>query len=159
MINSKIKNVAQLKKIIAKLKRRGKTIIFTNGCFDLLHYGHAKYLEDAKKSGDILIVAVNSDSSVRRIKGSIKPLVNEFDRLRVIAALESVDYVVKFNEDTPFNTIKTIKPDVLIKGADYKIHDIVGANFVSSYGGRVKRIKLIPGRSTAKLIKKIAKIH
>ncbi len=159
MINSKIKNIAQLKKIIVKLKDKRKKIVFTNGCFDLLHYGHVKYLEDAKKSGDILIVAVNSDASVRRIKGSRRPLVNEFDRLRVIAALESVDYVVKFDEDTPFNTIKAIRPDVLVKGADWKNEDIVGADFLSSYGATVKRIKLIPGRSTTKLIKKIAKAH
>lgn len=156
-LQSKIKNITPLKKIIAKLKAKGKRIVFTNGCFDLLHYGHVKYLADAKKMGDILIVAINSDASVKRIKGSSRPLVKESDRLKIIAALESVDYVVKFGEDTPFNTIKTIKPDILIKGADWKKKDIVGAKFISSCGGRVKTIKFIPRRSTTNLIKKIAK--
>lgn len=157
MINTKIKNINQLKKITAKLRKQGKKIVFTNGCFDLLHYGHVKYLQEAKKNGDILVVGINSDASLRRIKGKKRPLVNESDRLKTIAALESVDYVVKFNEDTPFNTIKAVEPDILIKGADWKKQDIVGGNFVSSYGGRIKAIKLIPGRSTTNLIRKIAK--
>ena len=156
MIEEKIKNINTLNKIILRLKRQHKIIVFTNGCFDILHYGHAKYLEDAKKKGDILVVGVNSDSSMRRIKGWLRPLVNEKDRTRLIAALESVDYVITFGESTPFNLIKRIKPDVLIKGSDWKRANIVGANLVRSYGGRVLTVALVKGRSTTNLIKKIA---
>jgi rfaE bifunctional protein nucleotidyltransferase chain/domain len=154
---SKIKKLPQLKNITRRLKAQGKRIVFTNGCFDLLHYGHARYLEEAKAEGDILVVAVNSDASVRRIKGRDRPVVNERDRAGVIAALESVDFVVIFSEDTPLDTIKAIKPDILIKGADWSKRNIVGADFISEYGGRVSRIKLIKGRSTTKLINKIVK--
>lgn len=152
---SKIKTLSGLAKIISVLKGRGKKIVFTNGCFDLLHSGHAQYLEEAKAKGDILVVAVNSDSSVRRIKGKARPIVNEDDRARLIAALESVDYVVIFNEDTPFETISAIKPDILVKGADWKISEIAGADFVKKCGGEVLRVNLLKGRSTTNLIKKI----
>lgn len=158
MINSKIKNIAQLKKIITKLKVKGKTIVFTNGCFDLLHYGHVKYLEDAKRKGDILIVAVNSDSSVKKIKGKKRPIINEKDRMNIIAALESVDYVVLFKEKTPLRIIKSLKPDILVKGADWGKKDIVGADFISGRGGKVYSRKLVRGRSTTNLIKKIARV-
>lgn len=157
MINSKIKNPARLKKIIARLKNQGKSIVFTNGCFDLLHYGHVKYLERAKAKGDILVVAVNSDASVRRIKGGRRPITNEKDRLRIIAALESVDYAVLFKEDTPFQTIKLLKPDIIVKGADWDEDDIVGRDFVLCYGGKVATVKLVKGHSTTNLINKIAK--
>jgi len=153
----KIKSLPQLKIIISKLKSKGKKIVFTNGCFDILHYGHVKYLEDAKRCGDILIVAVNSDASVRRIKGRKRPVVNEGDRLKTIAALESVDYTLAFGKDTPLETIQALKPDIIIKGADWNKNEIVGADFVYSYGGKVKTIKLVSGRSTTKLIEKIAK--
>lgn len=153
---SKIKSLNALKKIILNLKAKGRKIIFTNGCFDLLHYGHVKYLEDAKKYGDILVVAINSDASVKRIKGSGRPIVNQEDRARVIASLGSVDYVVIFKEDTPLATIKALKPDIIVKGADWSKDNIVGADFVASYGGKVSRIKLVKGRSTANLIKKVA---
>jgi len=139
------------------LQTKGKKIVFTNGCFDLLHYGHVKYLEDAKKNGDILIVALNSDASIKRIKGSARPIVNQDDRQRIIAALESVDYVVLFNDATPVKIIETLKPDIIIKGADWEKNKIVGADFVRSYGGKVKTIKFVPGRSTTKLIDKIVK--
>lgn len=157
MLEEKIKSLLVLKRIISRLKAKGKLIVFTNGCFDLLHYGHVKYLQEAKKKGDILIVAVNSDASVRRIKGDKRPLINEKDRLNVIAALESVDYAVLFNEDTPLRVIKLLKPDILIKGADWNKTRVVGGNFVLSYGGRVVTLKLAKGRSTTNLIKKIAK--
>ena len=143
--------------IIAGLKRRGKKIVFTNGCFDLLHYGHVKYLADAKKIGDILVVAINSDASVRKIKGSKRPIVNERDRLSLIAALESVDYVLLFNEDTPLEVIEKIKPDILVKGADWARDKIAGSSIVLGAGGKVATIKLVRGRSTTNLIKKIAK--
>lgn len=152
----KIKGLDKLTKIIAGLKAKGKKIVFTNGCFDLLHWGHVKYLEDAKSKGDILIVAINRDASVRRIKGTKRPIVKEKDRAGIVAALESVDYVVLFIEDTPLKVIKLLKPDILVKGADWNKINIVGADYVLSYGGRVSTIKLIQGRSTTGLIRKIA---
>ena len=143
-----------LKKITAGLKKRGKKIVFTNGCFDLLHYGHVKYLEDAKRGGDVLVVAVNSDRSVKKLKGKMRPIINEIFRQSVLASLDSVDYVTMFSEETPLKVIKTIKPDVLVKGADWRKNAIVGADFVKSYGGKVKTIKLVKGLSTTMLIKK-----
>jgi len=157
MLKTKIKNLRDLKKIIAGLKAEGKKIVFTNGCFDLLHYGHIKYFADAKNEGDILVVAINSDASVRRIKGNKRPITNQNDRLKTVAALESVDYVVLFNEDTPIKVIKLLKPDILVKGADWKKNNIVGSNFVLGYKGKVFTIKLVKGRSTTNLINKIVK--
>lgn len=157
LLKDKIKDLKELKNIRDGLKRKGKLVVFTNGCFDLLHYGHVKYLEAAKQKGDILIVAVNSDNSVRSIKGKNRPITGEEDRLAVVAALESVDYVVKFGEDTPLNIIKALKPDILVKGADWNRNKIVGADFIKNVGGSIARIKLLKGRSTTKLIKKIAK--
>ncbi len=154
LLNEKIKTLKGLKKIVSGLKKEGKAIVFTNGCFDLLHYGHVKYLEDAKKKGDILIVAVNSDASVRKIKGDKRPIVNEGDRQGIIAALESVDYVILFKEETPLELIAKLKPDILVKGADWNRDNIVGGNLVLSSGGRVSTIKLLKGRSTTNLINK-----
>lgn len=158
MLKDKIKSLNALKNIISRLKKRGRKIVFTNGCFDILHYGHAKYLEEAKRKGDILIVALNSDASVRKIKGNKRPLINQDDRLKMIAALESVDYALLFNQDTPIKVIKFLKPDILVKGADWEKGNIVGEDEVCRLGGRVVRIKLAPGRSTTSLIKKIAKL-
>ena len=158
MSRAKIKNLRELRKEISRLKAKGKRVAFTNGCFDLLHYGHVKYLEDAKRKGDILVVAINQDASIRRIKGDKRPIVNEQDRARIVAALESVDYVTLFKEDTPLKVIKLLKPDILVKGADWNKDNIVGADVVLSYGGRVATIKLVKGRSTSGLIEKIAKI-
>ncbi len=155
MSGTKIKHLKELKKIIARLHKRGKKIVFTNGCFDIVHFGHVMYLEEAKKYGDYLVVAVNSDSSVRKIKGPQRPIISELDRSRVIAGLACVDYAVIFKQDTPLGLIKELKPDILIKGADWKKNNIVGADFVKSYGGKVRTIKLAKGRSTTKLIKKI----
>jgi rfaE bifunctional protein nucleotidyltransferase chain/domain len=156
-LKDKIKPLNQLVRIISSLKKQDKRIVFTNGCFDLLHYGHAKYLEEAKREGDILVVGVNSDASIRRIKGKDRPIVGEKNRLHLIAALGSVDFTVLFNEDTPLAIIKKIRPDILIKGADWKNKGIVGADFIKNYGGRVITIKLVKGLSTTNLIKKIAK--
>ena len=156
-LETKIKKPEELKTIISHLKKIGKKIVFTNGCFDLLHYGHVKYLQEAKRKGDILVVAVNSDASVRRIKGSKRPLVNQNDRLKIVAALESVDYAVLFKEDTPVKIIGLLRPDILIKGADWHKNNIVGSNIVLSYGGRVSTIKLVKDRSSTNLIRKIAK--
>ncbi len=154
----KIKGPAALKKAVSKLKKAGKKIVFTNGCFDILHYGHVKYLQDAKRKGDILVVAVNSDASLKKIKGDKRPLVNEKDRVRIIAGLASVDYAILFKEPTPLKIIRAIKPDILVKGSDWNKNNIVGADFVSGYGGRVSTVNLIRGRSTTALIKKIARI-
>ena len=157
MILSKIKTPKALKAIIADCKRRSKRVAFTNGCFDILHYGHVKYLEDARKKADLLIVAANSDASVKRLKGPKRPLCLLKDRMRVLAGLSSVDYVVSFNEDTPFEIIKYLKPDILIKGADYKAKDIVGSDVVKSYRGTVSRVSYLKGFSVTSLINKIAR--
>lgn len=158
MLKDKIKKLAELKGIVSGLKRKGKRVVFTNGCFDLLHLGHVKYLEEAKKKGDILLVAVNSDASIRRIKGKNRPITDEKHRISVIAALESVDFAFLFREDTPLKVIKALKPDVLVKGADWKKKDIVGGDFVLSYGGRLETIKSALGYSSTAIINKIAKI-
>ena len=158
LIEAKIKNLTELKNIAYRLKKAGKKIVFTNGCFDLLHYGHIKYLEAAKRKGDILIVAINSDASVRKVKGDKRPITKEWERLRIVAALESVDYVVLFKEDTPFKAISLLKPDILVKGADWNKNNIVGAGVVLNYGGKVIAVPLARGRSTTNLIKKIAQI-
>lgn len=155
MPGTKIKKIDGLKKEISRLKKSGKRVVFTNGCFDLLHYGHVMYLEKAKSLGDVLVVGLNSDASVRRIKGSRRPLINQNDRARIIAALESVDFVVIFGSDTPLEAIKALKPDLLVKGSDWKNKGIVGAEFIKNYGGRVLTVKLADGRSTSSLIKKI----
>jgi len=154
---SKIKTVPQLKKIICRLRKAGKSIVFTNGCFDLLHYGHVSYLEEAKAKGDILVVALNSDASVKRLKGNTRPVVCQKFRAAVIAALGSVDFVVIFDEDTPYSVISSLQPDVLVKGGDWKAKDIVGSDLVLARGGKVMSIRYVPGFSTTNLIKKIAK--
>ncbi|MFH1093389.1 MAG: D-glycero-beta-D-manno-heptose 1-phosphate adenylyltransferase [Candidatus Omnitrophota bacterium] len=157
MINPKIKKPEILADIVSKLKKQGKKIVFTNGCFDIIHFGHVKYLEEAKKKGNILIVALNSTSSIKRIKGSSRPIIPERDRTGVIAALESVDFVTIFSESTPLNLIKKLKPDILIKGSDWKTDSIVGADVLKKYGGKVLRAKFLKGYSTSKIIEKIVK--
>jgi len=136
-------------------QREGKRVVFTNGCFDILHAGHVTYLAEAKKLGDILVVGINSDASVRRLKGNDRPVNNVSDRLLLLSALESVDYVVAFEEDTPYELIKAIRPDVLVKGGDYSVEDIVGADVVASYGGMTTTIPYIMGKSTTGIIEKI----
>ncbi|MFA5004697.1 MAG: D-glycero-beta-D-manno-heptose 1-phosphate adenylyltransferase [Candidatus Omnitrophota bacterium] len=144
--------------MISRLKRAGKKIVFTNGCFDILHYGHVKYLQDAKAKGDYLVVAVNSDTSVKKIKGDYRPLVGELDRMRTLAALACVDFIVLFNQPDPLKVIEALKPDYLIKGSDWSSKNIIGADFVKARGGKVLTVKLVPGRSTTALIKKIVKV-
>ena len=158
MLKDKLKGLAGLKKIVAGLRKSGKIIVFTNGCFDILHFGHAKYLEEAKRLGDVLVVAVNSDSSVRKIKGKKRPVVSQKNRLRMMAALESVDYVTQFSQQTPLKVIKLLRPDILVKGADWNKFNIVGSDFVASYGGRVATVKMVKGQSSTKLINKIARL-
>ncbi|MFA5063413.1 MAG: D-glycero-beta-D-manno-heptose 1-phosphate adenylyltransferase [Candidatus Omnitrophota bacterium] len=157
LLTRKIVTLRELKREIAKLKKQGRKIVFTNGCFDILHYGHAKYLHDAKNKGDILVVAVNSDSSIRKIKGKDRPVVSQNYRLKLLSALESIDYLVLFKETTPLAVITEIKPDILVKGADWSKSKIAGSDFVASYGGKVATIKLVEGLSTTNLINKIAK--
>ena len=133
-------------------RQAGQTIVFTNGCFDVLHRGHVEYLEQAKALGDILIVGLNSDASVRRLKGDTRPIVPQADRGLILAALRAVDFVVPFDEDTPERLIRELQPDVLVKGADYQVHEIVGHEVVLQSGGKVMRIPLTPGRATTDII-------
>jgi D-beta-D-heptose 7-phosphate kinase / D-beta-D-heptose 1-phosphate adenosyltransferase len=152
--NSKILILEDLLRKIAAWQAEGKKIAFTNGCFDILHVGHVVYLDRARGLADVLIVGLNSDASVRRLKGPQRPLNIEADRARVLAALEPVDAVVLFEEDTPLHLIETIRPDILAKGADYREEEVVGATFVRSYGGDVQLIPLVEGRSTTGILKK-----
>ncbi|MGC8554756.1 MAG: D-glycero-beta-D-manno-heptose 1-phosphate adenylyltransferase [Candidatus Acidulodesulfobacterium sp.] len=154
----KSKNIITKKDIKAKfskLKAESKKIIFTNGCFDIIHAGHISYLNEAKALGDILVVGLNSDESVRRLKGKDRPIVNENDRAYVLANLKSVDFVVLFDEDTPYELIKEIKPDVLVKGADYEGKSIAGSDIVEAAGGKTVLINFVKGKSTSEIIKKI----
>ena len=136
-------------------RREGQRVVFTNGVFDLLHRGHVDSLAAAKSLGDRLVVGVNDDASVRRLKGAARPLTPLADRLFVLASLVVVDLVVAFAEDTPLELIQAVRPDVLVKGADYDPATVVGGDFVRSYGGRVETIALTPGRSTSALVDKI----
>jgi D-beta-D-heptose 7-phosphate kinase/D-beta-D-heptose 1-phosphate adenosyltransferase len=145
----------RLLSIRSQLKEKGRTIVFTNGCFDLIHKGHLDYLRRSKSFGDVLIVAVNSDRSVTRIKGKGRPILPQKDRAEIIAALEPVDYVFIFNEETPLKVINMLMPEVLVKGADYKLSEIVGTREVRSWGGRVRRVKLTEKRGTREIIEKI----
>ncbi len=155
MIDDKIKGIDELKPILSKLKREKKTIVFTNGCFDILHAGHAAYLEDTKKHGDILVVAVNSDKSAKKIKGKGRPVVKESDRAKMVASLEPVDFVTIFYEDDPGAIVKEINPDIIAKGADWKEADIIGGELVKKSGGKVVAIPFRRGYSTTDIIKKI----
>ncbi len=150
-IESHIKTFDEITSIVDRLKGKGKKIVFTNGCFDILHRGHVSYLDVAKSFGDVLILGLNSDDSVRRLKGDSRPINNQEDRGFILAALESVDYVVNFYEDTPYELIKLIKPDVLVKGADYEDKEVVG----SDIAGEVRLVTFIDGKSTTSTIDKI----
>lgn len=136
-------------------RRAGRRVVFTNGCFDLLHAGHVALLDRARAEGDLLIVGLNSDESVRRLKGEGRPLVAASDRARVVAALRPVDLVVLFEEDTPGQLIDALVPDVLVKGGDYAAEDVVGRETVEAAGGRVVIVPLVPGQSTSRLVRMI----
>lgn len=151
----KIKNIEDAQKEINLLKKEGKRIVFTNGCFDILHIGHARYLYEARSLGDFLIVAVNSDRSVKALKGPSRPVVPENERVEMIAALGCVDMAIIFDEETPYEVIKKIVPHVLVKGGDWKEADIVGSDIVKRAGGEVKTILFIEGSSTTKIINRI----
>ena len=144
-----------LSREVAKLHEKRKAVVFTNGVFDIIHRGHVEYLNRARELGDYLIVAVNSDASVKRIKGEKRPIVSEADRAFVVSNLKCVDYVCVFGEDTPYDVIKSLQPDVLVKGADWKIENVVGKDIVEARGGRVVTIDYLTGRSTTNIINKI----
>lgn len=151
----KVCDLAHLLQKVASWRKNKQKIVFTNGCFDLLHAGHVTYLEAAKKRGDKLILGLNTDRSVSALKGPTRPVVNENDRARVLAALESVDAVILFDEDTPLNLIHAIRPDVIAKGSDYTADQVVGGKEVESWGGEIALIDLVAGRSTSNIIKKM----
>ncbi|ASD62619.1 D-glycero-beta-D-manno-heptose 1-phosphate adenylyltransferase [Bdellovibrio bacteriovorus] len=152
-----VRNLDNIETTLAPLRAAGKKIVFTNGCFDLLHVGHVRYLQEAQKLGDLLVVGVNSDASVKRLKGPTRPVQIEADRAEILAALSAVDFTVIFTEDTPENLIHKVRPDILVKGGDWKIDSIVGAPFVMSYGGQVMSLQFVDGKSTTKLIEKAQK--
>jgi rfaE bifunctional protein nucleotidyltransferase chain/domain len=157
VIKSKIISGEELAKILALWRFKGYKIVFTNGCFDILHRGHIEYLSKASSYGDVLIVGLNSDTSVRNIKGDSRPVQDEITRSLILASLQFVSIVVIFDEDTPYNLIKTVEPDVLVKGADYKPEEIVGYDIVSAKGGEIVTIDLVEGHSTTGILSKINK--
>lgn len=138
-----------------RMRRRGKRIVFTNGCFDILHAGHVQYLEQAKRLGHVLVIGLNSDSSVRKLKGAGRPVNSKRDRACVLGALSCVDRIAVFNDETPLQLIKAVRPHVLVKGADWPLQSIAGRREVLSWGGTVKRITLLKGRSSSGILKKI----
>lgn len=148
------KDFNQLKKQIEQ-DRPGKKLVFTNGCFDILHVGHVRYLQEARSCGDLLVVALNTDRSVRELKGPERPIQNQDDRAEILAALACVDYTFLFDEDTPLNVIKELNPDVLVKGGDWQISEIVGSDHVLGQGGEVKSLSFVDGRSTTSVVEKV----
>lgn len=153
MLQDKIVSIQDLQEILSEL--HDTKVVFTNGCFDILHAGHVLYLEEARALGDILIVGMNSDSSVKRLKGNSRPINPERERAMVLAALEAVSYVCVFEEDTPYNLIESLKPDILVKGGDWQIEDIVGSDIVLAKGGQVLSLSFTPGLSSSNVITKI----
>jgi D-beta-D-heptose 7-phosphate kinase/D-beta-D-heptose 1-phosphate adenosyltransferase len=151
----KQRTIEQLLLELQHHRASGKRIVFTNGCFDLIHLGHVTYFRFAKEQGDLLVVAVNTDKSISRLKGPKRPIINEHDRINVLEELESIDYLIPFDQDTPLELIAAIKPDVLVKGADYRKEQVVGWDIVESYGGRVALAPLVEGRSTSAVIQRI----
>lgn len=143
-----------LNTVLEAYRSQKKKIVFTNGCFDLLHIGHVTYLEEARKLGDILIVGINTDASVKRLKGPTRPIQNESDRSQILAALKAVDHTILFAEETPLELIKIVKPDVLVKGGDWKPKQIVGSDVVLANGGKVLSLNFVNGRSTSSIIEK-----
>ena len=150
-MNNKFCSLKQITQIVRNLQKKGKKVVFTNGCFDLIHVGHVSLFQKAKSLGDVLIVAINSDKSLANIKGPKRPLVCQKDRVKVLSALQAIDYIIIFSQNTPYEILKQIKPDILVKGADYKIKDIIGREFVK----KVYRYPFIKGKSTTNLIKLI----
>jgi len=154
-LRKRILSREQLARRLAEHRRRGERIVFTNGCFDLIHPGHVLYLEAARALGDVLVVGLNSDASVRRLKGPSRPVCTQQERALVLAALRSVDYVVVFEEDTPLDLIREVGPDVLVKGGDWAPEDIVGREVVEARGGEVVTVPFVPGTSTTGIVERI----
>lgn len=154
----KLPSVEELAKILREEREKGKKIVFTNGCFDIFHVGHSRYLRQASTYGDILVVGVNSDSSVKRLKGPERPIISEEERMELLADLQCVSYVVKFEEDTPYELIKKLQPDYITKGGDYKPEEVVGKDIVEARGGKVIICKLVEGKSTTNIITKIRNV-
>jgi len=157
VIQSKIIDIDQLDSKLAYWNFKNKKIVFTNGCFDILHRGHIEYLAQAANFGDILMIGLNTDDSVRKLKGDPRPLQDQYTRALLLASLHFVNAVVYFDEDTPYDLIKRVQPDILIKGSDYHVEDIVGYDIVMQKGGEVKTIDFIPGYSTTSIIEKLKK--
>jgi len=158
-MTSKILKLSDLVQVIEGLREAGKRIVFTNGCFDILHVGHVRYLAAARSKGDALVLGLNSDASVKSIKHDNRPIVSQDQRAEVLAGLACVDYITIFDEPDPLALIRTIKPDVLIKGADWKEAEIIGSDVVKSYGGKVVRIDVVPGISTSRIIQRVLKLY
>jgi rfaE bifunctional protein nucleotidyltransferase chain/domain len=159
IITAKILNQESLRRACVVWNFKNQKVVFTNGCFDILHLGHIEYLAKAANLGDVLVVGINSDRSVSRIKGPTRPINDEYSRSMIIAALEFVTAVVIFDEETPYELIKTIQPDILVKGKDWKVEEIVGHDIVLAKGGKVETIDLTPGYSTTGIEQKIIKLH
>lgn len=153
----KVLNSENLEPALQSYKNKNLKIVFTNGCFDLLHIGHVRYLEEAASLGDVLIVGINTDASVQKLKGPTRPIQNENDRAEILASLKSVQHTVLFGEETPLELIQKIKPDVLVKGGDWAIPQIVGSDFVLKNGGKVQSLQFVDGKSTTSLIQKSQK--
>lgn len=156
-VAQKVKSVSEISAICKEHHRRNRKIVFTNGCFDLLHVGHIKLFEFAKTNGRILIVGLNSDASVRRLKGPKRPVLNQYERAYILSAIEQIDYIVVFDELTPLKLIKTVRPDILVKGSDYTKDAVVGGDFVESYGGRVRLAPLVEGISSTDIVSRITR--
>ena len=156
---SKIVKLKDLVQKISILRVSGRTIVFTNGCFDILHVGHVRYLAAARSEGDVLVVGLNSDESTRSIKQENRPIVSQDQRAEVLAGLECIDYITVFNEPDPLKLIQALKPDVLVKGSDWKEEDIIGADVVKEGGGKVVRVDVVPDISTSRIIQRIVKRH
>jgi rfaE bifunctional protein nucleotidyltransferase chain/domain len=155
----KILTWEELKKVVELCRNEGKTIVFTNGCFDILHVGHVRYLHEARKMGDLLILGLNSDASVRAIKGEKRPLVPQAERAEVVASLTMVDYVTVFDETTPLRLIEFLQPDCLVKGGDWKEASVVGRDLVRSWGGKVVIVPSTEGASTTSIVEKIIQAY
>ena len=154
-LKEKIKDLTVLTKLVSEHKNKGEKVVFTNGCYDLLHIGHIRCFQESKALGEILIVALNSDRSIKALKGPSRPIIPEEERAEIIAAMEHVDYVTIFDQEDPLEVISTVKPAVLVKGGDWSMDTIVGRNVVESYGGTVVALPMIPGVSTSRIIEDI----
>lgn len=157
IIQSKIIDINNIESLLTYWSLKNQKIVFTNGCFDILHRGHVEYLAQAANHGDVLVIGLNTDNSVRRIKGDSRPVQDEYARALLLASLSFVSAVILFDEDTPYNLIQRVQPDVLVKGSDYKAEDIVGYDIVKAKGGKVVTIDFIDGYSTTSIIEKLKK--